>query len=279
VSVTTCPNGHQSTSTDYCDTCGAPIGGPAATGSPASAGAGGAAGGDGGPAGAGPAAAGAPGAATAALSTPQRCPNCGTDNVADALFCEACGYDFTTGAMPRPVASPSALDLGGPAGPAGATTAPHAATTGPSEPAPLAPSVPLEWVVEVWVDPDWYALQDSDEPCPSPGLPLVVPLTVRSVLVGRASRSRNIHPEIDCTPDVGVSRRHAQLTTDGTRWWIEDLQSSNGTFVGSDSGPLPTQPLTPGNRQELTEGDRVYVGAWTRLVVRRATAEEKAAHG
>ena len=249
MSVLTCPNGHPTTSTDYCDTCGAPLAaGAAGTSAPAAR----------------PPSAVAPG--------PQTCPSCQTDNVADALFCEACGYDFTTGAMPRAVAamssSSSSSDLASPTGGVPVAGAP---------PAPLAPAVPLEWVAEVWVDPDWYAEQDSDEPCPSPGLPAIVPLTVRSVLVGRTSKSRTINPEVDCGTDIGVSRRQAQLTTDGTRWWIEDLQSSNGTYLGLDSGPLPTQPLPPGQRRELAEGDRVYVGAWTRLVVRRATDEEKKA--
>jgi hypothetical protein len=68
----------------------------------------------------------------------------------------------------------------------------------------------------------------------------------------------------------------AQLTTDGQRWWVEDLQSSNGTYVGPASGPLPVDPIAPGTRHEFSEDDRVYVGAWTRLVVRRATPEERA---
>ena len=131
-------------------------------------------------------------------------------------------------------------------------------------------------MAEVWVDPDWYAAQESEEPCPSPGLPAVVQLTAKSVLIGRPSASRNIHPEIDCTGDSGVSRRQAQLTTDGQRWWVEDLQSSNGTYVGPASGPLPADPIAPGQRRELSEDDRVYVGAWTRIVVRRATPEERA---
>jgi hypothetical protein len=193
------------------------------------------------------------------------CPNCQAGNVPDALFCEACGYDFTTGAMPRGSAVPSAT----PAAPAPVAGA---------DPGPIAPAVPLEWVAEVWVDPDWYAVQDeADQPCPSPGLPTSVPLTVRSLLVGRVSRSRNIHPEIDCGTDAAVSRRQAQLTTDGTRWFVEDLQSSNGTYVGPASDPLPTVALVPGQRRELAEDDRVYVGAWTRIVVRRATEEERLA--
>ncbi|MCV2393049.1 FHA domain-containing protein [Actinotalea sp. M2MS4P-6] len=194
-------------------------------------------------------------------SSPE-CPHCHTVNRPGALFCEACGYDFTTGALPRGATAPAA-DAG--------TASPDAS------PAPLAPPVQPAWVAEIWVDPAWYAEQEADDPCPSPGLPAVVPLTVRSLLVGRFSRSRNIHPEIDCGSDVGVSRRQAQLTTDGSRWWIEDLQSSNGTYVGAASGPLPTVPLVPGERRELTEDDRVYIGAWTRIVVRRATEEELAA--
>ena len=86
----------------------------------------------------------------------------------------------------------------------------------------------------------------------------------RSVLLGRVSTSRNTHPEIDLSSDPGVSRRHAQLTTDGTRWFVEDLGSSNGTFVGAAAGPLPDDARSPsGPKTELGDDDRLYVGAWT----------------
>jgi len=187
-------------------------------------------------------------------------------NTADALFCEGCGYDFTTGTMPRAATPTNALDL---------DAAPPAAAAPDSVPVSVAPTVQVEWVAEVWVDPDWYADQDSDEPCPSPGLPVVVPLRTQSLLIGRRSRSRNIHPEIECSSDVGVSRRQAQLTTDGQRWWVEDLQSSNGTYVGAASEPPPTEALPPGQRRELALDDHIYVGAWTCIVIRRATPEEQ----
>ena len=96
-----------------------------------------------------------------------------------------------------------------------------------------------------------------------------------SVLIGRPRRAATSTRTVDCSSDGGVSRRQAQLTTDGQRWWVEDLQSSNGTYVGPASGPLPTRPDPPGQRRELAEDDRIYVGAWTRLVVRRATPEER----
>ncbi|HEY5182599.1 MAG TPA: FHA domain-containing protein [Dermatophilaceae bacterium] len=258
MSGNTCPNGHVSESADYCDTCGAPI---VASSTPPS-------GSPSGPVSA-PVTPGT-GASPATTAATKPCPSCAITNTAEALFCEACGYDFTTGSMPRSatpapghMTSTNPLDLG--ATPEGATV-----------PDPLAPAVELEWVAEVWVDPDWYAGQESDEELPSPGLPVVVPLRTRSLLIGRRSVSRNIHPDIDCASDVGVSRRQAQLTTDGQRWWVEDLQSSNGTYVGAASGPLPEDALPPGQRRELAEDDRIYLGAWTRIVVRRATPEEQA---
>ncbi|MDO5500611.1 MAG: FHA domain-containing protein, partial [Propionibacteriaceae bacterium] len=149
--------------------------------------------------------------------------------------------------------------------------------TGGSQ-APEAESDTFEWVLEVWIDPEWFALQDSPDPMPSPGLPEIHPLRKASLLIGRPSRSRNIHPDIDCEPDTGISRRQAQLSTDGTRWFIEDLGSANGTFVADASGGMPTTPVPTGRRRELSADDRIYLGAWTRLVLRKATDEEKGAY-
>lgn len=314
--MSTCPQGHSSQSTDYCDVCGTPIpaGGSAQPAVPAA-----------------PAAPGSSSGTPPAAAAPDglTCPNCAVQNLPDALFCEACGYDFTTGTMPRmpseeddtptneqpavgldglPLTPPADGDAATPApsseepadgssagsaaaagsdeGPTGgganpssdAANAPDVptATSPPALPAPTAAPAP-EWVAEVWVDPDWYRTQNSPDPLPSPGLPDVVLLRESSILVGRMSQSRNIHPQIDCGNDSGVSRRHAQLTSDGRRWWAEDLQSSNGTFVAPASGPLPKTPVDPGERIELDPDDRVYVGGWTRMVIRRATDEEKAA--
>ena len=307
--MTTCPSGHTSQSTDYCDVCGMPIPAGAATAAAATSSAG---------ASAAPVApstgpsAGPSAGSVGSSSTGLACPNCSVQNLPEALFCEACGYDFTTGTMPRtaseeddtptneqpavgvdglplaPVdpdaqagagangtADPSGGELDQTAAAADAGTAPDQDGTGATAAPPTRPIA--EWVAEIWVDPDWYRTQNSPDPLPSPGLPEVVLLSDPSVLVGRASQSRNIHPQIDCGNDSGVSRRHAQLTTDGRRWWVEDLQSSNGTFVAPASGPLPKDPIDPGDRAELNPDDRVYVGGWTRMVIRRATDEEKAA--
>ncbi|HEX5336454.1 MAG TPA: FHA domain-containing protein [Propionicimonas sp.] len=266
-----CPAGHETSAHDFCDTCGLPV----QAQSPASA------------------TEVAPAQAPSAV-LPVICPHCETPNVADALFCEACGYDFTTGTLPEvavPVAptaaEPEALAAlaappqdpaavvpePGVAAASTAATAPDAATL----PEPVLPPRPVvEWVAELWIDPDWYAAQGSSDPMPSPSLPDIAPLVKENNLIGRVSHSRGIFPDIDCELDSGCSRRHAMLSTDGNRWWIEDLDSANGTFVGAAAGPLPGMPI-PQGRVELNPGQRIYVGAWTRIVVRKATEDEKVA--
>ncbi len=244
-----CPAGHDSTADDYCDVCGMPIEATAVI--PAAAGSGAAA--------SAPASS-APSASPAATGQPS--PHCGTANVAEALFCESCGYDFTTGSMPRPLTPPQ---------PAADVPAPP---TAPESPPAAVTAAAFSWVAELWIDPAWYEAQDSPDPLPSPGLPTTIPLRNASVLVGRTSRSRNIAPDIDCGNDSGVSRRQSQLTTDGTRWFVEDLESANGTFIGQASSTLPEDPIPVGVKRELDPDDRIYLGAWTRLVIREATEDE-----
>ena len=265
-----CPDGHESQSTDYCDYCGLPM-----TAAPTS-------GLDLGNAAAPTVAMPIDQSASGAID--KECPNCQSMVPVDDLFCEVCGYDFVTGARPDPVTHPGGIAVsGGNPDHAVVTPAPDGAgSAGRVSPADSYSSSgfhgqagPLLWVAEVWVDPDWFGTQESDEPCPSPGMPAVAPLWDTSLLIGRRSVSRNIHPQVDCGADHGVSRRHAQLTTDGQRWWVEDLQSSNGTFVGPAGAPIPTNPITPGQRVEFAPGDRIYLGAWTRIVVRNATPDEQ----
>ncbi len=260
-----CPAGHESAATDYCDTCGVSLLAPAAPTTAATKAC---------PQGHSSAAAdycdscgspmSAPGASVTSAAPPSgdiRCSHCSANNIAAALFCESCGYDFTTGALP--VALSSEI-FGHEAAP---LTAPEIDNSMAS-PVGTAASGGGNWVVEIWVDPAWFTEQESEQPCPSPGLPREVPLKSSGALIGRTSSGRNIHPEVDCVADIGVSRRHAQLSTDGTRWWVEDLGSANGTFVAAASAPLPTEPIPAGQARELREDERIYLGAWTRLVLR-----------
>lgn len=244
----TCPSGHDSTADDYCDVCGLPISDAGAAATPA------------GDAPAAPPVEDVPAPAAPAGST---CPNCSALNPENALFCEACGYDFTTGATPRTGSQEIVTD-----------DTPDPVAEPAPEPEPVAPKLADGWVAEVWIDPDWYAEQESNDPLPSAGLPGVVALRRTSLLVGRESRSRGIQPDIDLSGDNGVSRRHCQLTTDGTRWWVEDLGSSNGTYVGKTVGAIPDKSVPAGEKREVAPDERIYLGAWSRIAIRRAEPGE-----
>ena len=50
-----------------------------------------------------------------------------------------------------------------------------------------------------------------------------------------------------------VSRVHAQLRVEGDVYYIEDVGSSNGTYVNN-------MPLPYGNRHRLRPGDRIALG-------------------
>jgi hypothetical protein len=87
-----CPSGHVSESEDYCDQCGARIGGST---DPTDVG-GGTSGGDAAAAGGGTSA--AAGAASESAPRAEPCPQCGASRSGDDRFCEGCGYDFVSGA-------------------------------------------------------------------------------------------------------------------------------------------------------------------------------------
>ncbi len=96
----TCPAGHASTTTDYCDTCGAPIGAKAAApaGDPVPP-----------PSPAPPAGPeGSEGSESAPAASESLCPSCGEPVM--ARFCESCGFDVEAG-VPA-AAAPLTLVLG-----------------------------------------------------------------------------------------------------------------------------------------------------------------------
>ena len=254
-----CPNGHVSGDPDWCDTCGAPMHGAGGAG------------------GASPPASGGSSVGTSGASAiaPVSCPHCGAINAADNLFCESCGYDFTTGQAPEPSAQP-VVAVATPAVPAAAANAPvdpvPGEPAGPAEASGSGAPPSVAWVVIVEVDPAWYALKGelADRPLPSPSTS-TVPLQQHASMIGRTSQSRGVRPEVALDTDTAVSRRHAQLVLEGDVLSVVDLSSTNGTYV-LGRGQVPADdgvPLASGVPTVLDDGDQIFVGAWSRLTLRR----------
>ncbi|MEV7414691.1 FHA domain-containing protein [Streptomyces sp. NPDC089919] len=95
-----------------------------------------------------------------------------------------------------------------------------------------------------------------------------LPLAGGQITIGRRRQSTGEAPDIDLSvppEDPGVSHQHAVLVQqpDGS-WAVVDQNSTNGTTV--NNGEEPIQPYVP---VPLGDGDRVHVGAWTTITIRR----------
>lgn len=75
--------------------------------------------------------------------------------------------------------------------------------------------------------------------------------------IGRWDADGGIFPDVDLDqddPEAKVSRRHARIIHQNGQYVIEDLGSTNGTFINRG------RRLLPGNRHPLTNNDEIIVG-------------------
>jgi hypothetical protein len=85
-----------------------------------------------------------------------------------------------------------------------------------------------------------------------------IPLAAQEeILIGREDPVSGVFPDVDLTPhggeDGGVSRRHARLIIEGDDYFVEDLDSTNFTFVNR-------QKLVSKARQPVNDGDEIRCG-------------------
>lgn len=213
MSTYTCPDGHDSATDDYCDTCGTRIGGPPTSTPPAPPvkSAGSAPAGD------------RHGGGTAPTAT-ESCPSCRAPLAARERFCEDCGFDRNTGKVPM---------LGPAAPPAqSAWTATVTADRG-------------------YFDANDVDGVEFPAHCPARSFTLPAP-QVR-IGRRSASKGTDPEMDLSAPPlDPGISHSHALLTmnTDGV-WLICDLGSTNGTYLNDENTPLVagrSRPLGDGDR-------------------------------
>ncbi len=75
--------------------------------------------------------------------------------------------------------------------------------------------------------------------------------------IGRWDADGGIFPDVDLDsddPEAKVSRRHARISLNDGQYLIEDLGSTNGTFVNRG------RRLAPGTRYPIKDGDEIIVG-------------------
>ena len=75
--------------------------------------------------------------------------------------------------------------------------------------------------------------------------------------IGRWDADGGVFPDVDLDtddPEAKVSRRHARITLTNGQYFLEDLGSTNGTFINRG------KRLPPGQRQALCDGDEIIVG-------------------
>lgn len=167
---------------------------------------------------------------------PEPCPHCGTRRLVTDAYCLGCHYEFTTGRRPT-VPVVRQLPAAGPA-----------------------------WSAVIEVDPVHFGtLIGDDLRLPAERPPRVVTLENPEILIG--ARPSRAEPVINLTgplDDPAVSGRHAGLVRqpDGS-YAVVDHGSRNGTRVNRDP-----EPIRPGRPVPLRDGDRVFVGAWTRITLR-----------
>lgn len=83
------------------------------------------------------------------------------------------------------------------------------------------------------------------------------PITGIESMIGRWDADGGIFPDVDLDqddPEAKVSRRHARIQFLNNQYLLEDLGSTNGTFI--NRGPR----LLPGIKQPLNNGDEIIVG-------------------
>jgi len=88
------------------------------------------------------------------------------------------------------------------------------------------------------------------------GVPVPIPHQ-DEVVIGRSDPATNTLVDVDLTSlggvSGGVSRQHARLVFARNAWTIEDLESTNGTYLNG----VPLRPFEP---QPLRDGDQVILG-------------------
>lgn len=214
-----------------------------------------------------------------------RCTNCGNDNLDASEFCDECGVKLPSGGAngssgPQEViedqtiegvweaVSDSALRDAALPLPSFTTSNSQAKPAVPYQP-PAPVSVPAPSAVPaIPPEPARRATTStrSGEQMKSHAKLLITrgssvgtefALVGRESNIGRWDADNGVFPDIDLDrfdPEAKISRRHARIILDDGQYLVEDLGSTNGTFINRG------RRLIPGSRHPLHSGDELILG-------------------
>ncbi|MEB3213863.1 MAG: FHA domain-containing protein [Leptolyngbyaceae bacterium] len=219
------------------------------------------------------------------LPSMMECPNCSASVQSDASFCGQCGFNLKAAAPATPAQEPASPPPPVPAG----ITPPDPEIPDLVAPDPLVQPEALSASVPPPVTPasveEMGSAEASSPPPPVPvSAPTPAPVATASPISTQlqTQSAQLLHIQTNTTlelpshltiihigkpndripPDIDVSgfadseivsRVHADIRVEGDAYYIEDMGSSNGTYVNNMS-------LPPGNRHRLRSGDRVGLG-------------------
>jgi pSer/pThr/pTyr-binding forkhead associated (FHA) protein len=188
------------------------------------------------------------------------CERCNTENLDGSQYCDECGAPLgAKGALAKKgaVMSDAAAGNSSMAGKSLAEAAPPAVLPKKSEASAAASKA----------TPAFAISQGSIAMMDGAHARLVIergrsagkqfPLSEDESQIGRWDADGGIFPDVDLDaddPEAKVSRRHARIVRRNGQYYIEDLGSTNGTFINRG------RRLLPGDRQPLRDGDEIIVG-------------------
>lgn len=162
------------------------------------------------------------------------CSRCGARLEPGSRFCDMCGAPVRAGAPPAPRSRPALTPSPAPGSPLSAQPAPAVSAPPASHP----PGTAI---------PGYLVAQGTNTT-------LRFPPGKTDIIVGRGDPASATFPDVDLGGhggnEGGVSRRHARIFVQGSQVMIEDLHSTNSTYVNQ-------QRLVPGLPRPLRHGDEV----------------------
>ncbi len=176
-----------------------------------------------------------------------KCQICGTENLGGSQFCDECGAGLNgqsngevTNFRPQvseiPVFQSSNVTSVG---------------------IPAMVEVPEETVIEQEISPKAKGVKATLIIERGDSIGTEFSLAADESNIGRWDADNGIFPDIDLDAhdsEAKISRRHARIIHDNGKFMIEDLGSTNGTFVNRG------RRLIPGDTHLLNDGDEIIVG-------------------